>query len=483
MTNYYRISIVLFLLCISMLFLSGCVKDNSSDKETVTQTNFKAVGNTDPDHRAPQGKQGEVVVTFDTVPVKLTFNLPCQVCLETENGIKYYNGWAETYDPAAGQGSCEPLMDEDNLYSRMWIESQNEARIVVRWRAALLGPLDKIAHAGSPQVCPYGPGDWVDEWYYIYPDGHHVRRSLVYTYFAKQSKTFGWDRLPPNYVHEFQEMLFMGDEKKVGNVPENEIHTEALTLMKLNGDFEKQTYVPYPINFGPDEDELYASFGEFSNSNIFVVNTKSTYKPFTIGREEGVSVSPYAPEVEKLPRIFQSWPLVPDAGKGYGGAALGHIINRVHYKKTDTAITQVYLSGWTKSATPENELVPLAKSWLKAPELAVKNGNAIQSKAYDLSQRAYILENRNPGTGSSFDCTINASKDRPIQNAAILINNWGRKAISISVNGVQKKRGTDFKYGYYSTMNNVDDMKWKDVLVIWLNISSESSVNLSIKTE
>jgi hypothetical protein len=317
---------------------------------------FKAVGNTDPDLRTPKNKRGEVVITFDLLPTKMSFNLPSFPCLVTENNISYYNGWTETYDEAAGEGSCEPLMDRENVYSRMWIENQNDARIVVRWRAALVSSDGIIAHKDAPTVSPYGPGDWVDEWYIIYPDGVHVRKSRVYTYFAPQSKPFGWDRDPPNYIFEFQEMLFLGER---GHLPEDDIQTKALTLIKMNGDHATFSYDPYPIHFEPEEEELYAAFGEFWNANMFVVNTKSEYHPFTIGREEGVSISPYAPERRTRHGIFQSWPQNPNRHEGYHGAALGYIILRTFYQKTDTTLTQIYLSGFTNSIKPHTVLTPL----------------------------------------------------------------------------------------------------------------------------
>ena len=120
MKKYLIFKLILVVILMSLL---SCRND--------TVRLFKAVGNSDPDHRAPKRKRGEVVVTFDLLPAKMSFNLPSFPCLVTENNISFYNGWTETYDEAAGDGSCEPLMDFDNVYSRMWIESQNDARIVV----------------------------------------------------------------------------------------------------------------------------------------------------------------------------------------------------------------------------------------------------------------------------------------------------------------------------------------------------------------
>jgi hypothetical protein len=468
------------ILLILLFFLLACSNDSSSknSSEEKPGREFKATGNTDPDHRAPGRKRGEVVVTFDQLPTKMSFNLPSFPCLVTENGISYYNGWTETYDEAAGEGSCEPLMDGDNVYSRMWIESQNDARIVVRWRAALVSSDGIIAHKGMPTVSPYGPGDWVDEWYIIYPDGIHVRKSTVYTYFAPQSKPFGWDRDPPNYIFEFQEMLFLGDP---GYLPEDHIQTEALTLIKMNGEHTTVSYDPYPIHFEPEEEELYASFGEFSNANMFVVNTKSAYHPFTIGRVEGVSIAPYAPERKTRKGIFQSWPQTPDREEGYAGAALGHIVNRTLYQETEKTITQIYLSGFTNATEPQKVLAPLARSWLQAPELKVTDGSHAISHGYDPTQRAFLLDRGE--MGGNIDFEIAASESSPLVNPAFLVNNWGKEEATFELNGSKIERGADFRFGHYNTIDIKDNREWKDVLVVWLQQISTMPVRIKIVPE
>jgi len=430
---------------------------------------FEAEGNIDPEHRAPSEKRGEVVVTFDLLPTKMSFNLPSFPCLVTENNISYYNGWTETYDSEIGGGSFEPLMDFNNLYSRMWIESQNKARIVVRWCGALCNPDGIIAHTDVPSGSPYGDGDWMDEWYIIYPDGVHVRKSRIYTYYAPVSRPFGWNREPPNYVHEFQEMLFLGDEEDAGHVPEDDINIEALTLIKMNGDFTSISYDSYPIHSEPTEEELYAAFGEFSNANIFVVNTKSVYHPFTIGREAGVSVSPYAPESWPLPRIFQSWPDYPDPDSGYEGAALGHMINREHYKKTKNTLTQIYLSGWTNSSQPDTMLVPLGKSWLYAPAIDVLSG--CESIGYDQSQRAYVIVAKD----EMMTFTLNGSSESPIYNPCFLIKNWNTDtAPEISINGHSQTWGTNNRYGLELNEFEVHEA------VIWIMKKANSPFTLTV---
>jgi hypothetical protein len=63
---------------------------------------FRATGNTDEDHRAKPHAQGEVEVTFDTLPTRMRFDLPGHILMYTENGIPYMNGATETYIPGEG---------------------------------------------------------------------------------------------------------------------------------------------------------------------------------------------------------------------------------------------------------------------------------------------------------------------------------------------------------------------------------------------
>ena len=305
------------------------------------QSEFRAIGPTEP-VKLPPRQQGAVTVTFDLVPTSMSFDLPAFPSMVTENNIKYSNFWAETYDPrnwhyGGGLASFEPLMDRQNRYARMWIEHQSDARIVVRVRGALCNREEGIARDDIPSGSPYGKGEWVDEWFYIYPDGVHVRHVRVYTGMAYRSRPFGFDREPPATVHEFMESAVIGER---GTVPTDLIEIEALTLIKMvgghcetlipGGESAEISYKPYPVE----------GFGDFRDANIMVVNTKSKFKPFTIALPYGVRIQPYMPE-DDLPHVFQTWG---------NTSALGHILNFWHYRRTDNTLEQIY----AKAGSPQN---------------------------------------------------------------------------------------------------------------------------------
>ena len=432
---------------------------------------FQATGPTEPVQLAPR-QNGVVRVSFDLLPTTMSFDLPSFPCLVTENGIKYSNFWAETYDPRQWRGegglaSFEPLMDRKNRYARMWIEHKSNARIVVRVRGALCNAEGDIAHTDFPSKSPYGPGDWVDEWYTIYPDGVHARHVKVYTGLAPRSRPFGIAHDPPKVNHEFQEAAVIGKE---GTLPTDNIETEALTLVRLNrghpSDWVAEgisgtiSYKPYPTDFG-----------DLRDANIMLVNLKSEYKPFTIGMPYGVRVSPYMSR-DPLPHVFQTWG---------NTSALAHMINYWHHRRTDNTLEQIYLQGMTNAEEPVEYLVDLAWSWIADPVLYMKGESRDYSYdlRYDHAQRAYIIprEGRGP-TKLEFALEENADivdfgAESWIFNPCFVVKDWGETGAKLKVNGKAVQPGTGFRVGHEKNNTGTD-------LVLWLKLKTRATVEFEI---
>jgi hypothetical protein len=435
---------------------------------------FRAVGFTEPvvseylEASSPvprQLRKVAVEVRFDLTPTFLRFSLPCYPAMVTENDIHFSNGWTETYDPKASS-SCEILWDRDSRYARMWIESQNPARIVVRVRAAICDPDGRIAHTEVPSGSPYGKGDWTDEWYYIYPDGMHTRHVRIYTGLASQSLTVtdqAYREIPPNVVHEFQEDFLFG---LAGHVPEDDIEESPLTLILMDGRSKRISYKPYPKNYG-----------EFIKANIKVINTKSEYRPYSIAMPYGVEQEPYLPE-DEIPHIIQTWPKNPST-RGYS-SSVAHTLNWWHYRRTDNTLDQVYIHGMTNDADPAENLVPLAWSWVAAPGLEMEGYEPSYGvTSYDHAQRAYIVPSEDLGP-REFKFRIardQGPSDVPIPmwivNPAFVIKNWGDSDVDLKVNGKIKERGGDYRVGYEESPSGTD-------LIIWLKMKSSTAVTFSL---
>jgi hypothetical protein len=434
---------------------------------------FEATGPTEPVRQDPaifgERKKPSVEVTFDLLPTSMRFHLPSFPCMVTENNIRYSNFWAETYEPRIGGGSFEPLFDRRHRYARMWIEHQSDARIVVRVRGALCNTEGDIAHSDIPSGSPYGKGDWVDEWFYIYPDGVHVRHVKIYTGLAPVSRPFGFDRDPPRVVHEFMESAVLGEP---GHRPTDDIEIRALTLIRLIGGHTENllpegesttiSYKPYPEDFG-----------DFRDASIMLVNLKAKYRPFTIGMPYGARVQPYWPE-DDLPHVFQTWGDPPD--EGYS-SALGHILNYWHYRRTDNTLEQVYLQGMTNAADPVEELVSLAWSWIAAPLLDMEGlGMSYANITYDRTQRAYIVPREGRGP-RELEFTLVEDEDMGefgapmrIVNPAFVVKDWGKAPVTLEIDGKPRARGPGFRVGY----EGAD-------LVLWLQFKSSESVSVRLR--
>ena len=68
------------------------------------------------------------------------------------------------------------MSDKHNRYSHVRVIENHNARVVVHWRYALT---DLFYTISSPDPMT-GWGDWVDEYYYIYPDGVAVRHFAIH---------------------------------------------------------------------------------------------------------------------------------------------------------------------------------------------------------------------------------------------------------------------------------------------------------------
>jgi len=392
-----------------------------------------------------------VRVYFDLLPTRIDFRLPSYPVLITENGIGYCNNYAETYDPYATTSpdagtfwrvSFELNFDRENRYARIWIKDQSDARIVVREKGALVDNEYTIAHTDTSKSSPYGKGDWADEWYYIYPDGFHSRHIKVYTALAMEAYPFGFDRQPPDVIFEVQES---NTQWRNRSEQQKDIYLDrAITLIRMNGESQDISYLPYPDNFG-----------DFQDANICVVNYKSQYRPVTITRPDGVWNQPlqrYEVDVETNPI----------------GYALGHILCYKFYKRTNDSFEQIYLQGWTKESDPSEELVSLAKSWVNPPQVDVTQGSGITSEGYDKTQRAFVFNCT--GKPSKVKSKVKASKDSPVVNPALLFKNWGQDAIKLKLNGKDLKEGKDLRVGFEND---------KD-LVIWLKHESVKPVQILV---
>jgi hypothetical protein len=394
-------------------------------------------------------RDADIVVQFDESDCKFVFwhgtaYIPNWV---TENDIWFNNGFNEGWND---HGSCEPMSDKKAKYSSVKIVESNDARVVVQWRYALVDVLGTFAFE-DPVT---GWGDWTNETFTIYPDMTGVREDKLLSN-------------APNAAHEWQESIMVLGP---GQRPEDILEYEALSLSNIKG--ETKTYSweheipphlpPYP-----------------ENPNIQVVNTKSTYHPFSaVMPQHNPKIDIYSGEIRRDVSVFpwwNHWPVAPRPTDGRyamdsdraAHASLSHWLWE-EYEKTDRSMTKLMLNGVTTKTV--EELVPLTKSWSNPAELSIENGVKAGVK-YNAAQKAYEITPE--GQVESVTFTLKAEKESPIVNPAFVIGDWGREDVSLSVNGKEIARGKDFRYGFRDRPETID-------LVSWVRFESEKETTFTL---
>ena len=161
------------------------------------------------------------------------------------------------------------------------------------------------------------------------------------------------------------------------------------------------------------------------------------------------------------------WVSVPDRPSHFN---LTTFVQWNDYNKTEKTRTRIMLQGMTDKKA--DELLPLARSWLQAPEMRITS-DAYAGGTYDQSERAYIIEKRNPANSTPCSFTMEASKESPLLNPAIIIKNWGKQLSQLSVNGRTIKHGKDFRQGIRKGPFGED-------LIIWIRLDRQKPVKITV---
>jgi hypothetical protein len=398
------------------------------------------------------GPDADVVVQFDNSPIRVIF----------WRGTRYSPVWVMENGQWMADQSAESFTDEDGCfehmldarcrYSHVRIIENTEARVVVHWRYIPVCVRQKFSQVDEKTGWP----DSVDEYYTFYPDGIGIRKVIMYT---------SGEPLGP------QETIVLCQP---GTAPEDNVNLDALTLVNLKG----ESHVYSWAGATPDFDKE----AKPENPVIQVVNLKSKAKPFLIF-EPGCRMRVFNIELRKDISNFPWWNHWPEAQIPSDGRYCQAPDRPSHFSlawggpPAHKGEGLMYWSTWVYGTTerPAEELAGLAKSWAAAPELRVKGADYL-NKGYDLSQRAYLLECRNPGKPTALDIEVAASADSPLVNCCLVIKGWGEKSIAVTIDGQMKERGKGFRLGHLRTLEGDD-------LVVWINIGSTQPIMIQIQPE
>jgi hypothetical protein len=400
------------------------------------------------------GPASDVVVSFKKLPFHYVFWRGANYGpnMVTENGIWMSD---QSFESGTKIGTAEHMNDKHNMHASISILETTNARVVLHWRYALVDVTGGFAGI-DPET---GWSDWVDELFYIYPDGLAVRRGTIH---GKRKK------------YSFTEPTLLLEP---GKKPEDYVSLQAATVVNSKGENHTYSWAPDSPSFPfPDQP---------TDANIAVVNLHSKYKPFYIYKE-GTELGPYGWPPELRPQyshfpVWDHWPVnqIPSDGRfelfpdHYASAAImSPNPNAVWIEGPGPTKTTYFLFGLSDGSV--EQLAQLDRSWLHPPNLKMEDDKI--TAAYDPRQRAYVLTGVSAaGKGTQLKFTIDASESSPIVNPAFVIKGWGQLPPEVRVDGASLGEG-DVEAGLVETLSGTD-------LVLWLRKTAASPVRVSLTTK
>jgi hypothetical protein len=392
----------------------------------------------------------DVVVYFDGSPVKMIFwrGTRFSPAWVTENNLWMADQSVEAWDDK--EGCFEHMQDPHCLYSHVRIIENTEARIVVHWRYAPVS-----AHNHLWNVDPRtGWALWVDEYYYIYPDRTAVRHVT-------------WQKGTLGEPHQFQESIPLTSP---GQLQGDVVNPDYVTVANLAGDRQVFAYVSNPPKKTTKRIPV--------EPTIQMHNLRAANKPFIIF--EPGSRMDYLRDmnIENLakPGSCVHWPEGQVPCDGRTGLTADRATSFLGFPITDPVIHQGTGSrSWVNSLygmtdRPFDEVLPLARSWSKAPAIKVVAGGVL-SEGYDMSQRAYVLKATSSWKPVPVELEIAASADSPIDNFCLVVKDWAGMDAFVSLDGKVLTRADGLRMGRRFTLSGID-------LVVWIENRSVQSIRV-----
>ena len=398
------------------------------------------------------GPDPDVLVRFDSSPVRVVFWRGTQYspAWVTDNGLWMADQSVEGYDE---DYTYEHMNDKQNRYSHVRIIESSDARAVVHWRYALVNVKNEIWNTEER----LGNGAWVDEYYYFYPDATGVRK-------------VSWNRDSLGSPIQYQESIPL---TQPGQLQGDVVNPDYVTVGNLAGETQVFSYVEDPK---PDAKPVP------SDLVVQMHNLKSRYKPFILF-EPGNRME-YLRDMNiaalSRPGSGNHWPVGQILSDGRTSLAADRAAHFLGFPISEPPLHRVAdgrdfrCSLYGMTDRPFSELVELARSWARAPELRVLRGG-FRSLGYDRSQRAYRLL-RSADTLGDLELSFAASPASPLRNLALLVEGWGEMGASLALDGRSVPRGAGFRLGYLRTLEATH-------LVAWIETRGEAPIRIRLSPD
>jgi len=403
------------------------------------------------------GDHPDVVVRFADNPCRLVFwrGMGFVPALVTENDIWLTDQSLENFRG----GECSEVMsDKQCRYSHVRIIESTAARAIVHWRYAMTNVLNEIRDEDET-----GWGEWVDEYYTIYPDGVGVREQLLHSKKYLERKQWGY---------QFQETIIIN---QAGTKPSDNLDDFAMTFSDMDGNSASYSWLGKSPVF--DKPQVQP---------IQTVNTKSKYRPFGIfeptrktksfllydlwGKETPYHCRNHYP-VTQYKNDGQRYVAGVDRPTHTSLAETVGAMQKFEQNGKDTyAVRQMF--GFTQGTAAS--LVPLARSWNFPPRLNLANPEKFLSSRYDFYRRCYVVAAKDGGAVSELCAEFAASKESPLCNVGIQVENFSKGSPEVYLNGKKLEEGKDFFAGHTEGVKG-------SRTVFFIYVSAESPAKIEIK--
>lgn len=402
----------------------------------------------------------DIVISFEKMPFRIVAwrGIRCAPSMVIRNNTIDNDIWiadqsAEYFSspprPGGTSGCSEHMSDAQCRYSRVQLIENNSARKVIHWRYAPTDVQYKLPYANNLT----GWGTWIDEYYYIYPDG-------VYT---RGYHSFNDDDAP---LDQYQETTIVNPPR---TYPEDNIEKAAITLADHSGN---------EITYTRKENLKRNEFPGLTKPNIQLVNIKADIKPFIIMDPEAVSPILYNwnTGINSYFSMWNHFPVqqAPSDGRQAvyndhtSSTALSWMKITKPYQKDSRKNTYVYLTGATDKKA--SQLVKLSKSWNNAPDFILLNGK-FKSSGYEKFERAYLLTATDTNHGDLYG-KVNASPEQPVVNLAFSIEKWGDSPVLVKINDKPLSKN-QYQCGYEKTLEGTK-------LIVFIELEETKSFNIKI---
>jgi hypothetical protein len=353
-------------------------------------------------------------------------------------------------------GCIEHMLDPRCRFSSVRIVENTDARVVIHWRYC-----PTSANGNHSQLDPVsGWEDWVDEYHTYYPDQVGVRKVILHT-----AGTSLW----PEEVIAFCQP---------GQRPEDVIDLAAMTLVNLKGHSHTYTWADRTPEIVQGDKYLHFGMEPDEKPVIMRVNLRSENKPFQIFETDNrfrIYTGELGKGISRFP-WWNHWPvaMIPSDGR-YCQATdrASHFSLAWGGPQPHKGEGKSYWWTWMYGATkgPAESLVPAARAWLAPPAVTFAGSGA--TCVYDRAERCFVISGIDPGSPGRLCFRLEAAPGSPLVNPAFVVKGWGKRGVTLRVDGRDVPRGKNFRWGRVRRIDSED-------LVIWMALESAKPVTIEL---